>query len=340
MAVFEEFINELDMAIIKTITGMYDRFGYERSTLDSKYGTETVPINSTAFITGNSYPNDDPLMQRLILIDYHANIRSDKVVNAFDELTVLNRKGITSITGKLLQYREIFCQNFEVEFRSSFNKFKTLINKKNNSVIIPDRMIENYSIILTTYQVSFDAGLNLPFNYLELESFLVDTILKQNDKRDTGSVTQRFWDIFLQLANEGQISHGKEYKLRGDELTIRFKEVYGMYLEKHQRLYRAQGLGNATLLDKLKNSGAFVESKTSTRYSSDSVGSGHTFKYSKIGVDLLNSIQYWAKRQKGEGFDAPDDPGSYNLLHSITHAPSANNSKNMLNNAENDDLPF
>lgn len=71
----EEYINDQDLAVKKTLTGLYDRLGYERGTLESKFGTETVPIQSTVIITGNEYPDDDPLMQRLIILDYNHNIR-------------------------------------------------------------------------------------------------------------------------------------------------------------------------------------------------------------------------------------------------------------------------
>ncbi len=357
MAVFEEFINELDMAIIKTITGIYDRFGYERSNLDSKYGTETVPINSSAFITGNSYPNDDPLMQRLILMDYHANIRDEGVVNSYDRLTLLNREGITSVTAELLQLRPGFEENFERCFKDVFSEFKKEVKGKHSG--IPDRMIENYSVILSTYKSLEILDLTFPFSYSDLCNFLLSTILIQAEKRDTGSATQRFWDIVLLMANDGTIKHGKEYRLVDDELYIRWKEIHGAYLERHLRQYRSPGLGSSTLMQKLKDSGSFKEFKNA-RFSE--VGSSplscHVFDYKRLQIDLGAILEYarvaerernqayWKQREEYiDGENARKQAGQ--PLHGTTNgtnplqtAGNHKNSQNPPNFNETDDLPF
>lgn len=292
MAMFEEFINELEMNVIKTITGIYDRFGYERSNMNSMYGTETVPINSTAFITGNSYPNDDPLMQRIILIDYNKNVRDKATVENYNRLTQINRDGITHLTGWLLQYRSYFCEHYEAEFDLRFAEFKKLC--ADNKITVPDRMCENYAAILTTYEVIARAGVRLPFMPGELKKFMLDTIRAQAEKRDVGSVTQRFWDIVQQLASEGAIRHDKEFRLDGNRMFIRWTEVHGMYLEKHQRLYRAPGLGKSTMLQKLHDSGHMISSSGGDRqWVGGKTVAGYWFEYDKLGIDIASVVEYW-----------------------------------------------
>ncbi len=347
LAVFEEFINELDNSVIKTITGIYDRFGYERSNIDSKYGTETVPINSSALITGNVYPNDDPLMQRLILMDYNTNIKDDKVVNAYDELTILNRSGITSITGILLQHRDTIEDSFETEFREQFKSFKDKL--KGNNLVMPDRMCENYSMIISMYTVLQKAGLMLPFSFESLLVFLIDTIRVQNEKRDTGSATQRFWDIVLQLASEGIIKHNKEYILRDDHLIIRWKEIHNMYMEKHLRIHRSPGLSNASLMQKLKDSDAWREYKDSVRLPGlKNPTSGHVFYYSKLGIDLWSVVEYWESQtgssysnlQNGTYFGKQNGHVPYTSLQNESQPLQMDKNPIVGNKGGNDDLPF
>lgn len=347
MALFEEFINELDMSVIKTITGIYDRFGYERSNMDSKYGTETVPINSSAMITGNSYPNDDPLMQRVILFDYNTNIRDKNVTEAYDLLTELNRRGITTVTGQLLQLRNAFVQHWENYFRPQFDAFKDAVSKK--GITVPDRMIENYSVILTTAKVLKGIGLKLPFELDALSKFMADTIVAQAEKRDTGSVIQRFWDIVLQLANEGTIKHCREYTISGDIVAIRFTEIHGLYMEKHARIYRAPGLGKSTLLQKLKDSGLMKNGDAKHRRQGSMVVSCHEFIYEKLGIDLLSPTLYWeAERSKHRSKPAENDghpqQNATNSDPSATNDPSQLNLTDSdtkpLNQAGNEDLPF
>jgi hypothetical protein len=337
MAVFEEFINELEMNIIKTISGIYDRFGYERSNLNSMYGTETVPINSTAFITGNSYPNDDPLMQRIILIDYNKNVRDNVTVEAYNKLTQINREGLTHLTGQLLQCRSVFVENYEKEFDLRFAEFKQLC--ADQKIVVPDRMCENYALILTVYQVITMAGVKLPFMIGDLKKFLLNTIRAQADKRDVGSVTQRFWDIVQQLASESSggrpvIKEGKEYKIDGNRLFIRWTELHNHYLEKHQRLYRSAGLGKSTMLQKLQDSGHMISHKDDRQWLYGKTVAGYWFQYDKLGIDLIEVAAYWQgqERKYAPRGDESGNEGKNGNIATDQQQPS--------NDSENEDLPF
>ncbi|GHM98821.1 hypothetical protein WSM22_03110 [Cytophagales bacterium WSM2-2] len=344
MAVFEEFINELEMNIIKTITGIYDRFGYERSNINSMYGTETVPINSTAFITGNSYPNDDPLMQRIILIDYNSNVRDEKTVASYNKLTQINREGITHLTGQLIQFRPYFIEHYEKEFDLRFAEFKKLC--ADQKIVVPDRMCENYALILTTYEVISGAGVKLPFMAGELKKFMLSTIRAQADKRDVGSVTQRFWDIVQQLASEGAIRHEKEFKFDGNVLSIRWTEIHGMYMEKHQRLYRSPGLGKSTMLQKLRDSGHMITDGGDKERFEGKVCHSYKFVYDKLGIDLMAIVEYWAARErkyapKEEAKQGSDGPEKVtDVTKSYSESQNDISDQNAENSAQTNDVPF
>jgi hypothetical protein len=349
MALFEEFINELDMSIIKTITGVYDRFGYERSNMLSKYGTETVPINSTAFITGNSYPNDDPLMQRLILIDYNKNVRDAETVDSYNKLTQINREGLTHLTGYILQFREYFVTHFEREFDNRLGKFKS--DCKEQGINVPDRMCENYAVLIATNEVMRGAGIELPFHTQSLTNFLVKTISAQSDKRDVGSVTQRFWDILLQLASESGpggkpiIKAEKEYKFNGGVLSIRWTEIHGLYMEKHQKLYRTPGLGKSTMLQKLKDSGAMITDAGSNEWIGGKTCHVHKFEYAKLGIDLVSVMEHWRANESrffpSNGLNGQENLRSLrNLRNNEFQTEDSFKIENPENQSGNDDLPF
>lgn len=295
VACMEEYINDLDLSVKKTLTGIYDRLGYERGTLESKFGTETVPIQSTIIITGNEYPDDDPLLQRLIILDYNHNVRTDEVVKSFDKLVQLNRQGITEVTGQLLQLRPNIVASFDKEYREQFNDFK----KAYAGPQVPDRMIENNAVLLAVYKIMQLSGRDWPFPYSALRDYLLKTLASQADKRDTGAVLQRFWDIVLGLLNKGDkggIKNGREIKVNGKEVSIRFKEIHLLYLEEHNRIYRSRGLAANTLIQKLKDSPAFIQPKANERFG-EKITSTYVFDYDKIGVDLLSIIDYRDKEQ-------------------------------------------
>ncbi len=328
IACMEEYINDLDMSVKKTLTGLYDRLGYERGTLESKFGTETVPIQSTVIITGNEYPDDDPLLQRLVIIDYNHNVRTDETVKHFDQLVQLNRQGITSVTGQLLQHRDSVIVNFDKVYREQFVEFKKIYN----GPTVPDRMIENNALLLAVYKIMQQSGREWPFDYNALRDYLLRTLISQAEKRDTGAVLQRFWDIVLNLLNKKLIRNGREIKVDGNEVSIRFKELHLLYLEEYSRIYRMKGMAANTLMQKLRDSPAFWLTKQSERFG-EKITSSMVFKYDLLGVDLLTVIDYQAKenaryaaRENSESAPPPNEPPV--IIQSPNNPSSA------------DDLPF
>ncbi|MEA5459136.1 DUF3854 domain-containing protein [Arcicella sp. LKC2W] len=293
VAVMEEFVNSLEMSVIKTLTGIYDRFGYERSTLGSRYGSETVPINSGVIITGNEYPADDPLLQRLILIDYNTNIRSEETIKNFNALQELEEDGVTSVLCELLQNRELiigeFREFFKEEYKNSREKFA--------DVGAPDRILENYSIISTMYKL-LETKYQLPFTHEKLLTYMKLTLVSQTEKRDTGGTIQQFWDIILFLHNQGLVQHCREFEMiDSSRIAIKVKDIHAYYLTKHYEIHRKPGLMLATLRQKLKDWNGFLEHKESHRMTGQqSVTSVMVFDYKKCNIYLASNLEY--KRNK------------------------------------------
>lgn len=335
VACIEEYINDLDMSVKKTLTGLYDRLGYERGTLESKFGTETVPVQSTVIITGNEYPDDDPLLQRLIIMDYNLNVRSPEVIQTFDTLKQVNRQGITPVTGQLLKHRNAIIANFDTVYREQF----TALKKMYNGPAVPDRMIENSALLLAVYRILQMDGREWPFEFNHLREYLSTCIASQADKRDTGAVLQRFWDIVLNLLNKRIIKNGREIKVNGNEVSIRFKEIHLQYLEEHNRVYRMRGLAANTLLQKLKDSSAYKISKSSERFG-ETVTSGLHFEYDKIGVDLLTVIDYQSKEETRYAARTSEPKSEENSVRIENGGAEINNSQNEAPKIDSDDLPF
>lgn len=279
----EEFSNSIDMAGVKTLTNLYDRFGYERSSMETRYGTETVPIRSTVMITGNEYPADDPLMQRCILEDADKNKFTDEQVTAFRALKKLNEAGITSVLIELLNYRSGVEKIFREVYESEYDNFR----KETQEMEVPSRMVENYSVLLAVHRCMEHLGLCWPFPYDDFKKHLIECLRNQAEKRSTGAVVQKFWDIVLSLASKGSIHEGKEFLIDGPHLFIRFKEIHTLYMEEHLRIYRQPGLLANTLQQKLKNSASWVGYENSKRFKNGVNTSAYCFDYAKLNIDLI-----------------------------------------------------
>ncbi|MGL6121676.1 MAG: hypothetical protein ACRC1W_01305 [Shewanella sp.] len=298
----EEFSNSIDMAGIKTLTNLYDRFGYERSSMETRYGTETVPIRSTVMITGNEYPADDPLIQRLILLDNDRNKFSDDEVSAVRDIKNMNDAGITSVLIEILNYREGFVKDWRKEYETVYDIFR----KECEEMDVPSRMIENYSVLMATYQCAEQLGLIWPCTYNDFKEFCKNCLRNQVEKRNTGAVIQKFWDIVLSLASKGAIHEGKEFLIDGDRLYIRFTEVHTLYMEEHLRIYRAPGLMANTLQQKLKISAAWVEKTNQKRFGKVNT-SAFVFDYAKLNIDLIYIVNQKRAYAKTDLIETPEE---------------------------------
>lgn len=298
----EEFSNSIDMSATKTLTNLYDRFGYERSSMETRYGTETVPIRSTVMITGNEYPADDPLMQRLVLLDQDNNKHTSDQIAAFRKLQHINMESITSILTQLLAMRGTVEKHWRIAYQAEYDTFRT----ECENLDVPSRMVENYAVLLGTYKCMELAGLQWPMLYHDFKAYLKQCLTIQAEKRSTGAVVQRFWDIVLILASKthGGIHENKEFLLDGESLYIRFKDIHPLYMEEHFRIYRSTGLLQASLLQKLKISTAFIESVPSKRFGKINT-SAMKFDYSLLNIDLLYVVNQKRTFRDAEVIETP-----------------------------------
>lgn len=290
VGLMEEFKNSLDDATIKTITGLYDRFGYEKANITTKFGTDTVPINSGVFITGNEYPSDDPLMQRLILLDYNKNKFSDEDIFNYEELKKINAKGLTVVLGELLQFRNEVEYKFDDVFSKEYRIFRDLASSENISAT--DRMMNSYAMILTMYKIIAPL-IALPIKYDDLQRFLIEKIRIHNDRRETGGAMQMFWDCFFNLARKKMIEPNKDYKIDNGIIAIKLKNIHPLYLENFYQIYRKAGLGQSNLRQKLTDwEVGFKSAKDNYRFNNqENPTSALLFDYAACKIDLLNLKQ-------------------------------------------------
>ncbi|MBA4304641.1 MAG: hypothetical protein C0424_10490 [Sphingobacteriaceae bacterium] len=285
LACLEEYTNKIPTEAKNTLRGLYDRFGYERGNLEGRFSTESVPISSGVAITGNEYPDDDPLLQRCILMDYNRNTFTQAEKEQFDRLRSLQEKGITSVTCELLGYRSLFEKNFVEVFKACGKEMHELLGGNNS---ITARMRENYALMCATYKI-MSMAVKFTFSYDELLDYMKEIGIAQASKRESGGETQRFWDIMLYLLNDGKIKHGQEFELNGNQLLIRFTELHQQYLIAHRTMYGTVGLNASTMRDKLKNSEAYAGHIDSKRFD-DKKTSAMAFHYDKVNADIARKI--------------------------------------------------
>lgn len=324
----EEFRNgnEKTNNLLKNI---WDRNGYQRAKMDNSYRTDTVPINSGVMVTGNEYPTDDPVVQRLVVLEINKNSRTQEQSDNFHLMKDYQEAGITSITCQILNYRKRVEQNYRDQFKVSQKDLRALMH----DVKVTDRMIGNMAVLDAMFHILHPV-LSFPFTIDQLRTYMKAAMKRQNEKRDTGSEVQRFWDCILYLANEGKIQEGREIELDGDKVLLRFTEIHAAYMIAHRSMHMSAGLTKQTMLDKLKESDAYIEYKNSQRLG-EARTSCHVFSYSKIeatGVNLVRVFELNRRRsQNHQNSTPPENVAPANQM-SIPTAPPLP--------AGEDELPF
>lgn len=288
IAFMEEYVNTLDDATIKTLTGIYDRLGYERANMTTNYGTDSIPINSGVIISGNDYPNNDPLVQRLIVLEFLKNEFTDHEREKFQQLKELTDKGITVVLAEILKHRN----SFETSFNTVLGNEASLLSKivREKGIMPTERMIQSYSMILSIYQI-ISPLLSIPIKYESLRDFLVEKISYHNERRNVQGDIQGFWDIFLIMAGKAKIYNDIQYRfLEGDKLAIKFKYVHLLYLQQFQETHRKQGLSSSALRQKLTAWKGFIDNKD-VKFGGKTT-SAMVFDYTKCNIDLDHAIRH------------------------------------------------
>lgn len=281
----EEFRNGNDKTV-NLLKGLWDRFGYKRAVKDSGYGTETVPISSGVMVTGNDYPTDNPLLQRLIVLELNKNQRTQEVIDNFNRMKEFQQSNITSVTCQILDLRTKVEDNYRETFNNSNRELKTFLQ----GIELTDRMIGNIAVLDAVFKIVSE-DLEFPFTLNQLREYIKTACLSQSKKMHTVSESTNFWNCIVKGISNKEIRETLHYIIKGNEIYIRYNEIHNEYLTIHRNLFGIIGLPKQTMLDKLKLSNAFVRAAGSTRFGNDKT-SGYVFDLNKLDVDINAVVSY------------------------------------------------
>jgi len=288
LILLEEYTNNHDTD--QMLKNFWDRYGYKRRTLDSGYGTESVPINSGIAVTGNFTPSDDPVLQRIIYLEHNVNTFTQDQKDSFNELQTYSEEGLTNITHELLNYRDII----ENRYRETHQSVVKELTRAFASIQVTGRMVENIAVLLSIYRILESLGVKFPYTDKKLTELLIRITTSQNQKRDSGGEVQKFLDVLIHLVSNGIIFENKEYKIDSNSFFFFPSQVHAHYLHQHRVLHGTSGLSKTNLIDKLKIHPCFLKQNTSIRIG-DSNTSGIELDYKKMNIDLVGAAKNYQR---------------------------------------------
>jgi hypothetical protein len=255
MSEYKRGDSKLD-GIIKSI---WDRVGYKRGSIESRIAMDTVDIESSVVLTGNDYPNAEPIIIRLIWNEMIQNKFSEQEMKDFDELNDLTEKGLSGYSNQLLKFRKQYREQYSKSYRTWKGILKEYFPEAKG------RIVSNLAVLGATYQIMRDtAGVLFPFSQTEMIEHFRTQLNLQMAKIQSASIMVRFWDCFiasLRGHKDDRLQVGFIVSQEDTTLFIQWTHTMDKIERKWWTQYHELPPSRATFKDELIKTGALIEEK-------------------------------------------------------------------------------
>ena len=306
------------------LKALWDRRGYKRGNLESHVGTESIPIESSAILTGNQFPNEEPLILRLIWNEMTKNEFNQDEMKAFDELRDMREKGISGYSDSFFQYRQMFHENFEKQQRSWKGILQELFPEAKS------RIINNLSILSSVYTM-FKDTIKFPFTQEEMIEHFRKGIDQQIRKINSASILNRFWDCFiagLRGQRENRLQVGYIVSVKGNNLYMQWSHTYNKIQMEWIARYKELAPAKTLIKDQLEKSGAYIEDVKTWSFDegrdanrSSAVVINLAALNEEVRTDIINTILI--QMNEGSLWEKPKEETEPGKVHKIVEADGA-----------------
>jgi DNA primase len=336
---FDEYTNDIDEKRFQALKSAYDGMGHEKGKMTKDSRTEITKVNSSCVISGQYLPtrDDNALFTRSILLSFERKKYTDQEIRLYDQLKDLELKGLSSLIGSILKYREDVDKAYGMTFSSILEHLKDDLVTNNKA--FDERLLRNFVSILTPVNIIMNTTDPLDFNFtweriLDMAGEMISALSTQISSSEA---VASFWNMVEFMLDSGLIKENVDFKIRniGDRqklidkngkhieinfedqpqelLFIRFSKIHPLYMEAHRRQYGKNGVDQVSIVHYFKHHVAFMGTIESTRFDNTNT-SAFVFKYKELGCNLIRTI---SGQNEGEN---PD--------------------KNTSSSSPSDDLPF
>ncbi|MBW3519534.1 DNA primase [Flavobacterium sp. NKUCC04_CG] len=268
------------------LKGLWDRRGYKKGNIESHIGTDSVPIESSAILTGNHYPTAEPLILRLIWNEMDKSQFDQEEMKRFDELKDMTLQGVSGYSHQILKHRQLFIDKFDSVQRA----LKVMLEQE-----LPEarsRIISNLSVLTAVYMIFKDLII-FPFTQQEMFTHFKKGVEQQLRKISSSSVTTRFWEMFitsLRGHKDDRLQVGFIVSIETHKLYLQWTHTYAKIQRMWFAHYQEAAPSKTSLLDALEKLGVVAG-----RVDSHSFSSGRQANRSSAIVINLNALDETTK---------------------------------------------
>lgn len=206
----DEYKNSLDMEKREFLKGLWDGTGRNRMNMDGDKKRQTSAVDSGIIISGQEMPTADiALFSRLIFLMFSKCEFSDAEKQNYEDLKLVEKRGLTHLTGELLQLR----RKFQGNFRASWDDAVSDMSKKIGKRTIEDRTLKNWATVLAAFK-SISDSINVPFTYSEILEISASLCVEQNNKTKQNNELSGFWETVDVLVSSSRIWTNVDYHIK------------------------------------------------------------------------------------------------------------------------------
>lgn len=289
------------------LKGMWDRRGYKRGTIDSHVGSESIPVLSSVFLTGNDYPDQDALITRLIWEEMSKVDFDVSEMKLYEELKEMYKSGVSHLTVRILQHRA----HFEEAFKSTYSRVSKELKTELAMAATHSRIISNLAVLGATYELMKD-HLMFPFGWSQIVTHFRSIVDKQVRKLNSASIHNKWWDCFLAVCrtNQQPLRLGLDFNIVDNRLYFNWTNTYNRVAPQWYKQYYETAPSKGKISDMINedkelalekhNAHRFDGGKNGHRTSAWSID----LKATGIMDELIETMDW----QRAQNLDRPEIP--------------------------------
>jgi DNA primase catalytic core len=205
----DEYKNDLDRERREFIKGLWDGTGRSRMNLEDKK-REVTAVDCGVVISGQEMPTADiAIFSRVLFCTFYKTVFSTEEKKNFENLRIIERRGLTHLTGELLTLRRIFKENF----RNSWDAVLSDLNERTRNYDIEDRTMKNWATIVAAYK-AVSGYVDFPFTYSEILDIAIRLCVEQNCKTKQSNELSGFWETIEMLVASNELWIKADYHIK------------------------------------------------------------------------------------------------------------------------------
>lgn len=230
------------------LKGIYDNIGYSIGTIESKFSTDYIPVEAGLILTGNEFPDSEPLLQRVIWNQMDKNVFSQKDKEEMELHKEQLSNGMSQYAVEFLKHRKLV----EDKFLDEYSKWSAILTP-----IFPEvkvRIVNNLSVIAAIYGI-FSDKIKFPFTQFEMIDHFKIGVEQQMFRINSTSLLSKFWDCFISCFKghiDNRIQAKKIVNIEGSSIYMQWTHVYSKVQVQWFMLHKESAPKKEVVLEELK----------------------------------------------------------------------------------------